>query len=237
MEYTGIMNSIKITNEYVKQTASRYGADLCGIASVDSFNEAPEGFHPADIFPECKTVVVIALRMPEGTFAGNSKIPYTVANDKLLDEVVKISVSMSREFEKHHDVKCIPVPGEPYEYWDEENKTGKGILSMKHAGRLAGLGSIGKNSLLTNKKYGNRIVLGAVLIDKIIGADNIDNEPGCIENCSLCEKSCPVGAIENGSVIQKLCRGNSSVINKKGYFIYTCFKCRVVCPRGKGSMQ
>lgn len=230
------MDSNIITNESVKKAAFRYGADLCGIASVDSFNEAPEGFNPADIFPDCKTIVVTALKMPEGTFLGNSKIPYTVTNDKLLDEVNRITVSMSRDLERNYDVKCIPIPGEPYEYWDEDNKTGRGILSLKHAGRLAGLGSIGKNSLLTNKKYGNRIVLGALLIDKIIQPDNIDNDPLCIEGCNLCEKNCPVNAIGNGSVNQKLCRKNSYHTNEKGYFVYTCFKCRVVCPNGRGNV-
>ena len=227
------MNNI-ITNEYVKQMAFKYGADLCGVASVDVFSQAPEGFHPTDIFSECKTVIVTALKMPEGTFLGKSKVPYTAANDRLLDELFGISVSMSRELEKHRDAKCIPIPSEPYEYWDAENQTGKGILSLKHSGYLAGLGFMGKNSMLTNRKYGNRIVLGALLIDKIIQADNIDNDIKCVDGCNLCEKKCPVNAISNGSVDQKLCRGNSGIINEKGYFLYTCFECRAVCPNGKG---
>ena len=224
-----------ITNKDVKQTAFNLGAELCGIASADSFNEAPHGFHPADIFPECKSVIVTAKKMPEGTFTGNSKIPYTTANDILLAEVNKISVLVSIELERLYDIRCIPVPGEPYEYWDAENMTGKGILSMKHSGRLAGLGTIGKNSLLTNKRYGNRIVLGAVLTDKVIQADSIDNAPGCVDGCNLCERRCPVNAIRNGSVNQKLCRKNSQRITEKGYFIYTCFECRVACPNGMGS--
>lgn len=228
-------NNIIISNEQVKQIAYNFGADLCGLASVDSFKDAPKGFHPLNIFPECRTVAVIAIKMPEGVFLGNSKIPYTVTNDKLLDEIVKISISMSIELERNYNINSIPIPGEPYEYWDEENKTGRGILSLKHSGRLAGLGTIGKNSLLTNKMFGNRIVLGAVLIDQIITADSIDNDPVCIEGCSLCEKNCAVNAISNGSVNQKLCRGNSCLTTDKGYFIYTCFECRVICPKGKGS--
>ena len=229
------MNTKIISNEQIKQMAYKCGADLCGLASVDSFKDAPEGFHPSDIFPECRTVAVIAKKMPEGVFLGNSKIPYTVTNDKLLDDIVKISISMSIELEKNHDIKSIPIPGEPYEYWDDANKTGRGILSLKHSGQLAGLGSIGKNSLLTNKKFGNRIVLGAILIDQTITADLVDNNPICIDGCNLCEKKCSVNAIRNGNVNQKLCRGNSYLTNEKGYFIYTCFECRVTCPNGRGS--
>ena len=36
-----------------------------------------------------------------------------------------------------------PIPcDEPYEFWDDEKKHGRGILSLKHAGVLAGLGTI-----------------------------------------------------------------------------------------------
>ena len=60
--------------------------------------------------------------------------------------------------------KAIPIPSdEPYEYWDSENKHGRGILSLKHSAQACGIGCIGKNTLLINEKYGNRLYLGAVI--------------------------------------------------------------------------
>jgi len=209
------------------------GADLCGIAPIDSFKEAPRGFHPADIFPSCKSVVVIAGRIPEGPFRSGSAVPYTAVNDALLQKVIHITVSMSLELEQHGAV-CVPVPSEPYEYWDEENREGKGILSLKHAGKLAGLGTIGKNSLLTNRLLGNRMVLGALLMDLVVEHDEVDTAPRCGDECRACEDTCPVHAISGGMVNQKLCRGNSCTVNKKGYALYTCFECRSVCPHGSG---
>uniref|UniRef100_UPI004056735D hypothetical protein n=1 Tax=Acetatifactor sp. TaxID=1872090 RepID=UPI004056735D len=47
----------------------------------------------------------------------------------------------------------------PYEYWETETMTGKGVLSMKHAAVACGIGQIGKSSLLLNPKYGNRLTL------------------------------------------------------------------------------
>ena len=35
-----------ITNKEVKEIAYSLGADLCGIASVERFKDAPTGFHP-----------------------------------------------------------------------------------------------------------------------------------------------------------------------------------------------
>jgi hypothetical protein len=42
---------------------------------------------------------------------------------------------------------------EPYEYWDDKIPEGKGIISLRHAGELAGVGKIGKNNLLINTTY------------------------------------------------------------------------------------
>lgn len=224
----------QIPNEQIKTIACKYGADLCGIASVALFHNAPHGFHPRDIYSECKTVVVIAVKLPEGIFQSTSKIPFTTTYEKILDDVIKMTISISHELEKKFKAICVPIPSEPYEYWDEVNKIGKGILSLKHAGWLAGLGSIGKNTLLTNKSFGNRIVLGALLINKESKSDEIDTFQACLKGCNLCETNCPVNAIQDGTVNQKLCRNNCGVTTKKGYFIYTCFQCRIICPNGKG---
>jgi epoxyqueuosine reductase QueG len=39
---------------------------------------------------------------------------------------------------------------------------------MKHAAVNAGIGALGKNTLLINKKYGNRLVIGAILTTLLI---------------------------------------------------------------------
>jgi epoxyqueuosine reductase QueG len=48
----------------IKQMANEKGAPLCGIAPVDRFEKAPAGFHPRDIYPGCKSVVVVASPFP-----------------------------------------------------------------------------------------------------------------------------------------------------------------------------
>lgn len=44
----------------VKEILFSLGADLCGIASVDRFDDAPQGFHPLDVLPSCKSVISFA---------------------------------------------------------------------------------------------------------------------------------------------------------------------------------
>ena len=223
----------KISNQHVKQLAYKLGADLCGSAAVEAFINAPAGFHPSDIFPETHSIIVIARKMPEGVLHSRTKVPYTTVMDAILADIIRISCIMAVQLEKQYQALAVPVPSEPYEYWNEENQEGRGILSLKHAGRLAGLGTIGKNTLLINRKYGNRLVLGAILTDLYIQEDRIANYPVCPDNCRLCIDNCPAGAIHPYSVVQKLCRKHYSTTTSKRYFIYTCHTCRSICPLGR----
>ena len=226
-----------ITNEDVKKVAFDLGAQLCGIAPIERFSEAPNGFHPADIFSKTKSVILLAKLIPEGTFQANSPVPYTAANDVLLDDVIRISCNLSVELERNDGLTAVPIPGEPYEYWDDEKKEGKGILSLKHAGYLAGLGSIGRNSLLTNQAYGNRLVLGAVLLNIALEGDIVTDYGFCDDSCQVCIDGCPVHAIDGGTVNQKLCRSNSINLTTKGYLFYICNECRSACPNGAGLIE
>lgn len=151
----------------VKQAARSLGADLCGIAPVARFTHAPAGFRPQDIFPATQAVVVIAKRFPDGVFASPSPVPYTSACDVMLQEVLRISCMLALRLQEA-GLTAVPIPSEPYTSWDAGNSEGRGILSLRHAGHLAGLGVLGKNTLLINERYGNRITLGALLVDAVL---------------------------------------------------------------------
>ena len=40
-----------ISNHEVKEIVYSLGADLCGVACLERFNNAPKGFHPLDVLP------------------------------------------------------------------------------------------------------------------------------------------------------------------------------------------
>ncbi len=222
-----------ITSKRVKEIANRCGADLCGIASVERFEQAPKGFHPIDIYPSTRSVIAFARRIPDSAFASDAPVPYTFLTTLVLNEVSVLTMRIVRELE-NVGVPGVPVPSEPYEYWNTKTKTGKGILSLRHAAHLAGMGVIGRNHLLTNRKYGNRIALGAVLTDVKLSPDSIDHEPKCLPKCNVCRDACPVNAIRDGGVIQKLCRSKAEGFNEKGYYLFWCRACREKCPNSKG---
>lgn len=100
---------------------------------------------------------------------------------------------------------------------------------MKHIAVSSGLGEIGKNALLLNEQYGSLLTLGAILTDLELKSDTISKNI-CLEKCEKCVVSCLVGAINNRTVDQKLCRTYTYGKNKRGFDIINCNKCRIVCP-------
>lgn len=225
-----------IASQTIKDLARQLGADLCGVAPASRFDQAPKGFHPRDLFPQVRSVLAVAKRFPEGPFHARSPIPYSVANDMILAEVARLVCALCVRLEGADHLCAVPVPSEPYEYWDAPNREGRGLLSLKHAGWLAGLGVISKNTLLTNREFGNRICLGAILLDVELEGDAMADCPLCAEDCRRCVDACPARAIDGLTVNQKRCRSHAQSRTAKGEPIYVCNNCRAVCPNGRGTL-
>lgn len=223
-----------ITSNGIREFARGLGADLCGIASIDRFDDSPKGFHPTDVYKNTKSIISIACRIPGTSLYIDSPSPYTAIEEIAMSRVSQISLSIALHFEQF-GFHAVMIPSVPYDYWDEESKTGKGILSLKHLGYKAGLGYIGKNSLLCNELFGNLIKLGAVITDAELVPDNLVDSAKCLDSCNLCIEKCPVGAIGLDSVVsQKKCREHAEINNKRGVEIYACHECRKVCPNRNG---
>jgi len=218
-------------NVQVKAIASRLGADLCGIAPVDRLSGAPQGFHPSDILPGTRSVIVFAKPMSRTAYEAKSLAPYTLMRNQVLARLDEIAVGLALELEAA-GARALPIPSaEPYEFWNTEARQGKGILSLKHAAQGAGLGTIGKNTLLLNPRFGNRLWLGAVLTDLELEPDPV-LEPQCLESCTLCLDACPQGALDGTTLVQKRCRAHSFVSSEGGGWFYNCCRCLQVCPAG-----
>lgn len=94
---------------------------------------------------------------------------------------------------------------------------------------MAGIGALGKSSLLINRDFGNMLTLGAILTDLDVESDDFA-ENICIKGCTLCIDNCPANALEGGNVSQLRCRQNAYGTNKRGFDTVNCNKCREICP-------
>jgi len=216
----------------IKARALGLGAEVCGIANIERFTEAPRGFHPADLLNNAKSVIVVGSQFTKSVFASNSYCPHMHVREQLKAQIDSVTFRLSLEIEKNGFL-AIPTPSsEPYEYWDEEKREGRGILSLKHSAVLAGLGCLGKNTLLINKDFGNRLWLGAVVTELELEPDEIAKNL-CPKNCRICLDACPQKALDGITIIQKKCREICGAYTEGGGFYYACNICRKSCPHSR----
>lgn len=216
--------------EKIRKILLDLGAGDCGFAKVDRFNDIEMGFNPKDVYPDAKTVISFLLPLPIGVKYTSPRLVYNHVGDIVKAELDRICYLASLEIEKL-GIVAMPLPSDgPYDYWVEEKKEGKGIISMKDAAVKSGLGAIGKSSVFISKKYGTLVNLGAILINYELDSDELCQEL-CIEGCSLCIDNCPAKAIKDKKVNQLACRNNTYETNKRGFSVCKCNTCVTICPR------
>jgi epoxyqueuosine reductase len=217
------------TSSEIKNLSLSLGAEKCGIATVERFKNAPEGFHPDDIYRSCKSVIVFLIQMPTEIILASNPVPYSHTAYLIYSKLDRIGLEFCKAIQNDGN-HAVPVPSDvPYLYWDDENRRGMGILSLRHAAYLAGLGILGRNNLLINPDLGNMVYIGAILTDYELEPDPLIENIACPPKCSICLDSCPQKALDGMTVNQKLCREFSSLKHVRVFDIYACNICRKVC--------
>jgi epoxyqueuosine reductase len=218
----------------IKEVFLHLGADICGIANVERFANAPEGFQPKDIYDECKSVIVFAKAIPKGITKVSPRMIYQKFSYVAITELDRIAYEAAVEIERQFQGCVVPIPSDsPYEYWDNDKLEARGLLSLKHAAVNAGIGTLGKNTVLINSQFGSMLNIGAVLTNFDLPSDPLAEEV-CIKNCRLCLETCPAKALDGNFVNQFLCRKYTYEKTSSGFYAVNCNQCRVVCPMAFG---
>jgi len=118
------------------------------------------------------------------------------------------------------------------------------VLEREHAAR-AGLGFIGKNTLLISPRYGSYLLLGEIILDlelEPVGAPAPDDgRPGTCGSCRRCQDVCPTHAFPAPWILDSTKCISYLTIEHKGSipielrglmknWIYGCDECQSVCP-------
>jgi len=137
---------------------------------------------------------------------------------------------------ENKNIIAVPVGAISPTLIDKRTNRFRNIVSVKHAAVLAGLGYMGKNTLLITGEFGNMVWLAAVLVNIELEPDRIINKK-CPEECFLCIESCPVNALkpDNLEMDQRKCLEYAFHTNEGENFYFKCNKCRTVCPNCLGT--
>lgn len=153
----------EINSEIVKQYGMDEGANVVGVASSKDFDSVPEGFKPSNVMKNCCSVIVLGATFDQEVL--NSIDEYSASRNTMLTKMTKMAKEVSKRIKADaYKIKHISAAGGKWVEGDGK-KEFLGLISLKHAAEIAGLGGIGKNYLLTNPKYGNFLWFSAVLTD------------------------------------------------------------------------
>ena len=223
-----------VDSSQVKEIMFKLGADLCGIGDVGRFSQAPPHYHPTDVMPQCRSVIAFACRFPVGTLLCDTPVVYTRVRNSIAPKIDKIALDFCVEMEKRH-VLCVPIPSIECQ-WDKYTGRLRSIISLKHAAQAAGLGTIGRHSLLITPEYGSMVWLGAVLCAQELEADPL-KEPVC-NNCGRCVTACPVNALKEPQVNQQACKNYAFGTDEElQIWRISCHQCRDACPYNLGLLN
>lgn len=216
----------------VEDFAKSSGADLFAVADIQRFDELPRDKHPRAIFPETKSVILIARRIPRGAlrgveegtqFGGYSRFGLEWLDNRFLP-MTTFAVS---EFLEDNGWEAVPLQNLPKEIPAMGVSVGEGkpepnvMLDFDDAAVRAGMGEIGYCGALLTPRFGPRQRLQMILTDAGIEPDEILKEPVC-PGAERCEGFCPLGAYgKNEKII--IC-GKEMTVARIDYG--KCAKCR-----------
>jgi epoxyqueuosine reductase len=250
---------------WIEAHAKSLGFDLCGVVRADRFPELaqteewlsrgyagemkyladPRRSEPANVMPGVRSVIVCALNY-------NTDLPRsTDVHHGSRAEDPRGWISRYAWGADYHQVlygKLAALAGAMHEHFDQSFDarvyTDTGPVQERILAKYAGLGWLGKNTLLLNQRLGSWIFLGAVLTTLDLAPsleEDVLPPPDLCGSCRRCIDACPTGAFVEPYVMDaRRCisyltielRGPipNEFREPMGRHVFGCDICQDVCP-------
>jgi epoxyqueuosine reductase len=195
----------------VKEFSKKIGADLIGIASVERFEEAPEGHRPQDLLPDAQSVIVLAKRIPYSVIQ-TIPSPYYSSTCSNINNQLRVLTYNITLFIEELGFKALPVDPAISDFARHveiirENPSPEikmlGDFSHRHAAVMAGLGEISAASYVVVPELGPRVRFVSVISTAPLEPDPLTSCNICRpDSCGLaCIQACPPKALKGDSTI------------------------------------
>lgn len=164
--------------------------DLFGVADIR--NEKRDFLISAKLLEKFDKAISLGIRLSQSILGEIVDAPtrlyfhhYRTANAILDQAAFRVGSYIQKK-----GYLAVSIPASQIIDWQNQ----KAHISHKKIGLLAGLGWIGRNNLLVNKKLGSQFRLATILTDMPLKIDKPVKD-NCFE-CVSCRKLCPAGAIK-----------------------------------------
>ena len=242
-----------ILSDHIKSAAQRLGFDLCGIARCQNFdvneraymrwlelgynsslgymrNHLDKRFDVRRLVEGAKTVVACAVSYKSEISGG-----YVESNRCKI-----ASYACNRDYHKTLKKMLLRLLAElqsQYPQLQGRAFVDSAPLLEKQYAVEAGLGWIGRQSLLVTPEFGSYVLLGELVLDAEADAYDTPYEGVCCGECRRCMEACPTSAIVAPMTINTArcisCRtiesDNDANIDLHGW-IFGCEECQNCCP-------
>jgi epoxyqueuosine reductase len=221
----------------VQEVLPRLDVDLVGVASVAALAEPRLREQVTALLPDARSIVAVGMEIYSEVLdlSGPTKVMGEAApRDLLVPHMDYLSGRLNKAIYdvgkacRRQGFKALPMPAANY---PTDHRYLTSILSYKHAAVAAGLGTLGRHSLLITPAFGARVRLACLITDAELRPSARQADSPC-NGCVECITACPAGALSDPG------HDEAYSINKFACQAFragsgACSECMRVCPQGR----
>jgi epoxyqueuosine reductase QueG len=222
----------------LQDLVSHLDVDAVGIAALSDLKGTKLEEDALRLLPEARSIMVMAMEIyPEilahvrpGRTMGQASLNDLLArnSDFLYARLTKVAYDVAKASHSS-GLKALPLPANGCPV---DARFMEAVFSYKHAGQAAGLGYIGRSSLLITPDFGPRVRLSCCLTEAVLEPRVTVADDVC-EGCEICIDSCPAMALNRPQTEEPY------VINKFACASFCgasggCSECMRLCPASGG---
>lgn len=188
----------------IREHVRARGADLVGIAGVDSPLVREHGEEPDRLLPGARSLISIGVALNKTAVCSGNLLLARYDTLCVYERINHVCMETTRILARH-GARAVSVPAYLPVDMGSEVKGMKGEINHKTIAAIAGLGGIGLNRLLITPEFGPFVRLGTIVTDAVLSTDQPLSENPC-DLCGLCQNACPTKAIqEDGTLNYRAC--------------------------------